>query len=144
MLKTYKSSMSPSGGMKLSERKVEPTTLVKVKSLSDLARFAASMSTLGQIIYIIHFEYEGKHVYGLFAVYHDYYNLYGLPIFYYYVSDEKLNGKYLLIKTEESREYVMVSEGSKPGWVAIPIISLDEPPTFTAFAHARGTTSSSS
>jgi len=128
----------------LSERKIEPTTLIKVKSLNDLARFAASMSTLGQMIYVIHFEHEGKHVYGLFAVYHDYYNLYGLPIFYYYISNEKLNGKYLLIRTEESREYVLVSEGSKPGWVAIPIISLDEPPPFTAFAYGRKPSSSSS
>lgn len=136
--------MPPPKGVTLPERKIEPTTLVKVKSLSDLARFAASMSTLGQMIYIIHFEHEGKHVYGLFAVYHDYYNLYGLPIFYYYISNEKLNGRYLLIKTEESREYVLVSEGSKPGWVAIPIISLDEPPPFTAFAHERESRSTSS
>jgi hypothetical protein len=120
------------------ERKIEPTTLVRVKSLSDLARFAASMSTLGQMIYIIHFEHEGKHVYGLFAVYHDYYNLYGLPIFYHYVSDEKLNGKYLLIRTEENREHVTVSEGSRPGWIAIPIISLDGPPSFTGFTRGEG------
>ncbi len=118
--------------------KIESTTLVKVKSLSDLARFAASMSTLGQMIYIIHFEHEGKHVYGLFAVYHDYYNLYGLPIFYHYISEEKLSGKYLLIRTEENREYVTVSEGSRPGWIAIPIINLDEPPPFTDFAHKQG------
>ncbi|MEM0217325.1 MAG: hypothetical protein QXM73_01045 [Candidatus Nezhaarchaeales archaeon] len=128
----------------MSERKIEPTTLIRVKSLNDLARFAASMSTLGQMIYVIHFEHEGKHVYGLFAVYHDYYNLYGLPIFYYYISNEKLNGKYLLIKTEEGKEYVLVSEGSKPGWVAIPIISLDEPPPFTSFAYGRKPSSSSS
>lgn len=130
--------------IRLPERKIEPTILVKVKSLNDLARFAASMSTLGQMIYIIHFEHEGKHVYGLFAVYHDYYNLYGLPIFYYYASNEKLNGKYLLIKTEESKEYVLVSEGSKPGWIAIPIISLDEPPPFTTFAYERETADSGS
>lgn len=129
--------------MVVPERKLEPTTLVKVKSLSDLARFAASMSTLGQMIYVIHFEHGGKHVYGLFAVYHDYYDLYGLPIFYHYISNEKLNGKYLLIKTEEGKEYVLVSEGSKPGWVAIPIISLDEPPPFTAFACEREATASS-
>lgn len=119
----------------MSLRAIEPTVSVKVKTLNDLARFAASMSTLGQTIYVVHFEYEGKHVYGLFAVYHDYYNMYGLPIFYYYVSDEKLNGKYLLIKTEENKEYILISEGSKPGWIAVPIISLDEPPPFTVFAH---------
>ncbi|MEM4576151.1 MAG: hypothetical protein QW701_01670 [Candidatus Nezhaarchaeales archaeon] len=119
----------------MSEKTVEPTVSVKVKTLNDLARFAASMSTLGQTIYVVHFEYERKHVYGLFAVYHDYYNMYGLPIFYYYMSDEELNGKYLLIKTEENKEYILVSEGSKPGWIAIPIISLDEPPPFTALAR---------
>ncbi|RLF06588.1 MAG: cren protein [Thermoprotei archaeon] len=122
--------------MALSEkRKIEPTALVRVKSLNDLARFAASMSTLGQSVYIIHFEHGGKHIYGLFAVYHDYYNMYGLPIFYYYVSEDKLNGKYLLIRTEENKEHLMVSDGSKPGWITIPIISLEEPPPFTAFAQ---------
>ncbi|MCS7139371.1 MAG: cren protein [Candidatus Nezhaarchaeota archaeon] len=115
------------------KRRVEPTVAIRVKSLNDLARFAASMSTLGQTIYIVHFEYGGKHIYGLFAVYHDYYNMYGLPILYYYATEEKLNGKYLLIRTEENKEYVVVSDGSRPGWVTIPIISLEEPPPFTNF-----------
>ncbi|RLF22958.1 MAG: cren protein [Thermoprotei archaeon] len=115
------------------ERKLERTALVKVKSINDLARFAASMFTLGQSVYIVHFEHKGEHIYGLFAVYHDYYNMYGLPIFYYYSSSEALRGKYLLIRAEGS-EQIMVSEGSKPGWVAIPIISLEKPPPFTEFA----------
>ncbi|MCX8204838.1 MAG: cren protein [Candidatus Nezhaarchaeota archaeon] len=114
--------------MKTTETKyVKP---IEVRSLSDLARFAASIATLGQPVYVVHFKDGERHVYGVFAVYHDYYDLYGIPLFYYYSCDEELDGTYILIKAEESRESVQVSYGARPGWVAIPIVNLKAKPPF--------------
>lgn len=114
----------------MKETEVRCVESIEVRSLSDLARFAASMAALGQPVYVVHFKDGERHVYGVFAVYHDYYDLYGVPLFYYYVSDEELDGTYILIKAEESRESVQVSHGTRPGWVAIPIVSLKSKPPF--------------
>lgn len=107
---------------------VRCTEPVEVQSLNDLARFAASMVALGQPVYVVHFKDGERHVYGVFAVYHDYYDLYGVPLFYYYSSNEELDGTYILIKAEEPKESVQVSYGTKPGWVAIPIVNLKSKP----------------
>jgi len=111
--------------------KLDPVKVVKVRGLEDLGRFAASIAGLGQPIYVIHFmSSEGHHVYGILAVYRDYYNLYGVPIFYYFESKEELRGKYILVKADEHREQVVVSSGIRPGWIHIPIITLEEKPDF--------------
>jgi len=107
----------------------QPPKLVKVKDIKDLGRFVASVVSLGQPAYLIHFEHDNKHIYGFLAVYHDYYNLYGLPLFYYYESDKQLSGNYLAVKMSD-REEVMVTDGVKPGWVAVPIINLQSKPEF--------------
>lgn len=111
---------------------------MEVESLNDLARFAASMATLGQPVYVIHFKDEERHVYGVFAVYHDYYDLYGVPLFYYYSSSEELDGRYILVKAEEPREAVQVSHGTRPGWITIPIVNLKEKPAFIQPSAERG------
>jgi len=111
---------------------------MEVESLNDLARFAASMAALGQPVYVIHFKDGDRHVYGVFAVYHDYYDLYGVPLFYYYSSNEELDGRYILVKAEEPRETVQVSHGTRPGWITIPIVNLKEKPAFIQPSAERG------
>ncbi|AEM38593.1 cren protein [Pyrolobus fumarii 1A] len=106
---------------------------VRVSSLNDLARMAASIVTLGQTAYLIRFESGGKLVYGLVALLRDYYDLYGLPILYYCTreaSDDERKKHYLLVKVDEQGEHVMLSETAKPGWVTVPIIDIVEKPSF--------------
>ncbi len=113
----------------------EKVVPVRVKSLNDLARMAASIATLGQSTYLIRFRVGGKVVYGLVALLRDYYDLYGLPILYYYArepreEDEKAH--FLLVKFDEHGEHVEFSASSalRPGWVSIPVIDLAEKPRF--------------
>ncbi|HIQ03460.1 MAG TPA: cren protein [Desulfurococcales archaeon] len=109
----------------------EKALAIRVNSLNDIARFAATISTLGQPIYILRFKVNGKYVYGILAVFRDYYKYYGIPLFYYYVTDRgSEHERYLLIRTDETGERVELSKGVRPGWVAIPIITLTEKPEF--------------
>lgn len=105
---------------------------LRVRSLNDLARMAASVVALGQPTYIVRFRNSGKTVYGLLAIFRDYFNLYGLPLLYYYVDEEGKypEGNYVLIKGEESGERVEVSKGVKAGYISIPIVELVEVPEF--------------
>ncbi len=108
--------------------KSEKCIAVRLASIKDLARFAASMRTYGQHSYIIHFEKEGKHYYGLFIVFRDYYKYYGLPLFYYVVMDSPIDGSYILVKADESGESLEFSEGVRAGWIPVPIITVEESP----------------
>jgi len=110
--------------------KVDPPFSLRVENIEDLARFVATMAALGQPTYILHFKYEGKDILGIIAIYRDYYKFYGMPIFYYYESAEEVKGKYFLVKAEEAGERVKLSDGVKPGWIAVPIIRLKEKPPF--------------
>ncbi len=106
---------------------------VRVSSLRDLARMAATIIALGQSTYIVRFERNGKLYYGLIALLRDYYDLYGLPLLYYCVrekSGDELKKHYLLVKLDEQGEHVELSESTRPGWVAVPIIDLAEQPRF--------------
>lgn len=105
---------------------------VRVGKINDLARVAATIITLGQPAYLVRFQgSNGKTVYAIIAVLRDYYKYYGLPMIYYYVDEEgKLgNGNYLLVKVDDQGEHIEVSNGTRPGWVAIPIIDLAEKPS---------------
>jgi len=108
---------------------LEPPRTLKVASLRDLARFAASLASMGSSVYVIHFAHGGKHIYGFLTVYRDYYKYYGVPIFYYFESDEELQGSYILVKLNE-RERVEIGDSARPGWIHIPIVTLGEKPDF--------------
>lgn len=108
----------------------KPPIPMKVRAIEDIARFVASAAGMGQPIYLLSFPLGGKQIYGLLAVYHDYYDYYGVPLFYYHSSEKTLEGKYLLVKTEETRETVSIGDGVKPGWIAVPIIHLEKAPPF--------------
>ncbi len=111
--------------------KVDKVIPIRVSSLNDLARMAASVAALGQPTYVLKYREEGgKVVYGILAVFRDFYKYYGVPLFYYYVSDKDVDGSYLIVRTDESGERVEISKGSKPGWISIPIIQLSEKPPF--------------
>jgi len=110
--------------------KVTPPFSLRLESLDDLARFVASIASLGQPTYVLHFKHEGKDILGIIAVYRDYYKFYGMPIFYYYESNDEISGKYFLVRAEESGERIQISNGVKPGWIAVPIIRLKEKPPF--------------
>jgi len=107
---------------------VKPVLKVKLERIEDLARFASTTFSVGHTTYIVHYSESGKHIYGLFIVYRDYYRLYGVPMFYYVVREKPLEGNYLLFRTDDSGEKVEISNGSKPGWVTIPIVNLAEKP----------------
>ncbi len=107
---------------------VKPMVKVKLQSINDLARFASSTTSMGHITYIVHFEENDKHVYGVFIVYRDYYRLYGVPMFYYIELEKPLSGKYILFKTDDAGEHLDIDDRTKPGWIAIPIINLTEKP----------------
>ncbi len=111
------------------ENKLVP---VRVTSINDLARIAASIVSLGQVAYIVRFRDGGRVVYGLIAVLRDYYNLYGLPMLYYYVDEGGRlgDGNYILVKVDDQGEHVELAKSTRPGWVPIPIIDLAEKPDF--------------
>ncbi len=112
----------------MSAKEIPKCISIKLRSLNDLARFASAMATLGHGTYIIHFEKNGKHFYGMYAVFRDYYKYYGLPLFYYIELKEALDGRYLIVHTDERGENIEVSRGTRPGRVSIPIIDLKVAP----------------
>ena len=103
---------------------------IEVESLADLSRLAVTMASYAVIMPIYGFK-DGDDVY-LFvqATYKDYYKYYGIPLIYLYRGrDEGLaKGKYVLIKVDETGEKVEVSDRSRPGWTAIPLIWLKTRP----------------
>jgi len=113
------------------EDEVEKLLPVRVTSLNDIARLAASLVSMGQPTYIVKFKHDGKSVYGIFAIFRDYYKLYGLPIFYYYVMEKDVeDSRYVLVKSEDAGERVELSKTVKPGYIAVPIVVLAEMPKF--------------
>ncbi|RLE59745.1 MAG: cren protein [Thermoprotei archaeon] len=107
---------------------IKPMVKIKLESLNDLARFASSTTSMGHITYVVHYIENNKHYYGVFIVYRDYYRLYGIPMFYYIEREKPLEGTYILFKTDEAGEHIEISKGTKPGWVAIPIVNITEKP----------------
>jgi len=107
---------------------------IELTSFEDLARMAATVMMLGQPTYVVKFNSNGVDIYGMLAVFRDYYNFYGIPMFYYYVDREgKLKdkkGNYIVVRSDETGERIEISRGSKSGWATIPIINLKSKPAF--------------
>ena len=105
---------------------------VRVKSIKDIARMAASIIALGQMAYIVRASIGGKRILGIIAVFRDYYDLYGLPILYYYVDDkgEYSDNSYILVRVDESGEHIEASKSAKRGWIPIPVVDVAEWPKF--------------
>ncbi len=110
---------------------------VRVASMNDLARLAASSVAMGQITYVVRIFKDEEVIYAVLAVFRDYYRLYGIPIIYYYVDTERkypVDGNYLLVKADSEGEIVEIGKGGKPGYVVVPIINLAEIPDFLPFS----------
>jgi len=114
------------------EGSIEKVVPVRVGSLGDLVRLAASISVPQGSSYILRFDREGKIVLGILGVFRDYYKYYGIPIFYYYIAEgreaeELMNTNYIIASlSEEKFEF---SKHPKPG-ITIPLIRLAEKPAF--------------
>ncbi|HDJ89933.1 MAG TPA: cren protein, partial [Thermoprotei archaeon] len=76
--------------------KIEKCIGLRLETINDLARFASTLMTIGHGVYIAHFYRDGKHLYGIFTLYRDYFKYYGVPLFYYIELKEKLDGNYIL------------------------------------------------
>jgi len=107
---------------------------VRVKSFKDLARMAASSIAMGQATYIIRYTNEsGSIIYGVLAVFRDFFKLYGIPLFYYYEDSEKsipTDSNYVLVRSDDTGEKIELSKGARSGYLTVPIINLAEPPEF--------------
>ncbi|MCE4628415.1 MAG: cren protein [Desulfurococcales archaeon] len=114
---------------------VPPAVVVRVRSLGDLVRLAASLA--GRMIVMPVYRHPregGGHVYYVQMMYRDYYKYYGLPIIYYYEDEgDDLppdKAKYIVAKTDEAGERIQVTDRARTGWIVIPVINLEEPPSF--------------
>ena len=105
---------------------------IRLKSINDLARMASSTTLMMQPTYVVRYrDDKGKLILGFLAVFRDFYNYYGLPLFYYCLVDERFaSGNYLIVRSDESGEKVELSKSPKPGFVSVPIIDLDKAPEF--------------
>ncbi|AFK50577.1 hypothetical protein TCELL_0152 [Thermogladius calderae 1633] len=105
---------------------------VKLGSLSDLVRLAATISMPQGTSYILRFETGDKVVLGILGVFRDYYKYYGIPVFYYYIAEGKeaedlKNTNYIVASLSEDR--FEFSKHPKPG-LTIPLIRLAAKPDF--------------
>ncbi|MEM1873824.1 MAG: hypothetical protein QXS85_03780 [Acidilobaceae archaeon] len=107
---------------------------VKVSSLNDLARFASSMTPAMIVMPVYRFKKGGRVYYFLQTVYKDFYKYYGVPVIYYYSSDDDGldadKARFLLFKVDEEGEKLEISSRTKPGWITVPIVNLEEKPGF--------------
>ncbi len=107
-----------------------------MKGYQDLVRLAASSIAMGQSTFILRFIKNDKPVYGVLAVFRDFYKMYGVPLLYYYVDNEgkiPRDANYALLKSSNAGETIEFSKGSKAGYITIPIINLAETPEFIEF-----------
>ena len=122
-------------GQHASKIELAPVVPIKLASIRDLVRMASSAAMSMQPTYIIRFRSRsGKTVLGFLAVFRDYYNYYGIPMFYYAYDEcgEFEDASYVLVKLDESGERIEPSKSSRPGYVTIPIINIEKLPPFLA------------
>lgn len=106
---------------------------VRVSSLGDIARLASTLASRMFLMPVYRFRGRRGWVYALQTIYKDYYKYYGVPIVYYYVAGEEDSGRpvrYILARADETGERVEVSDRTRTGWVAIPVINLEEKPGY--------------
>lgn len=113
---------------------VEKAVMVPVGGIEDLARLAGSLAGRMIVVPIYRVPLPGEGIlYFLQMMYKDYYKYYGLPVVYYYLDtngspDRRV--KYVLAKADDMGEKVELSDRTRPGYLAIPVINLEEPPSY--------------
>ncbi|AFH43283.1 hypothetical protein IOK49_00980 [Fervidicoccus fontis] len=106
---------------------------IELKSISDLARLCATTSPIGQTMHIIRYESNNETRLGIIAILRDFYELRGIPIFYYVKCAENDNCKkshYISFRITENGENVAFADKNIPGTIMIPIIDIKELPGF--------------
>jgi hypothetical protein len=106
---------------------------IRLKTFNDLVRLSASSIAMGQSTFILRIRNGSRNVYGVLAVFRDYYRMYGLPLLYYFIDSEgKIpeEANYVLLRSDEGGERIEFGKGSKAGYVTIPIINVAEVPEF--------------
>lgn len=112
---------------------IEKVVPIKMNSLQDLVRLAATISSPQSMMYILKFKNSnGNVVLGVLGIFRDYYKYYGVPIFYYYVvggddAEKVMNSNYIVISISD--EKIEFTKHPKPG-SSIPMITLAEKPPF--------------
>jgi hypothetical protein len=112
---------------KMSKEDIRPPVNLKLDSLTDLARMLASSSQRDRMASMLYFEHQGKHVFGTMISHHGYYELYGMPLWVYTITDEPPKGNFLSYSSREKEEieFVKVPQ-SEPLKFYLPIIRLAE------------------
>jgi hypothetical protein len=125
-------SKSEEGKEGLKKSMFEEIVAIKVASPNDIVRLAASSISLGQFTYLIRFSINGKKILGTLAVFRDYYDMKGIPLFYYIDCHDSECGesKYASFKIDESGEKVKFTNKNIPGTIMVPIIEFKQPPPF--------------
>ncbi len=112
----------------------EKAVHVRVSSLGDLVRLASTLASRMIVMPVYRVSRDGRTVYFLQMMYKDYYKYYGLPIVYYYVEEDASKSaeeaKYILAKSDETGEKIEISRKTRPGWLAIPLVNLEEVPSY--------------
>ncbi|MCX8184297.1 MAG: hypothetical protein RMI56_05395 [Sulfolobales archaeon] len=88
---------------------------------------------MGQPTYILRFTFSGVCVYGIMAVFKDFYKLYGIPLIYYWLDEGcrmPIDRNYAVIRSDEAGEHIELSKGFKAGVINVPIVNVQEVPNF--------------
>ncbi|NHI82885.1 MAG: hypothetical protein EAX81_01090 [Candidatus Thorarchaeota archaeon] len=94
----------------MSKDDVRSPVNLKLESLTDLARMLlGSSAQRDRMPSMLYFEHEGKHVFGTMISHHGYYELYGLPLWIYTVTDEAPAGNFLSYSSREKEEIEFVN-----------------------------------
>jgi len=107
---------------------------IRVKEFSDLARLAASGMMMGQPTYILRLNTgENICVYGIMAVFKDFYKYYGIPLMYFWVDEGckiPADRNYVVLRSDDTGEHIELNKGFKTGVINVPIINVQEIPEF--------------
>ncbi|MEM0112715.1 MAG: hypothetical protein QXS56_03805 [Fervidicoccaceae archaeon] len=103
---------------------------IKVSSISDIARLAASSSSpMSPPRNIFRITIEGRTLIFILLSFPNYFELRGLPIVFFYECGDSMQGcknsPYLAYRVVEGGEQVQFSERSIPGWLMIPIVNVE-------------------
>ncbi len=120
--------------MYVMSEEIRPALTVKVSSLSDLVRLAATLASRMIVMPIYRKMTNDGAIYFLQMMYKDYYKFYGVPVIYYYkwAGDKRPpeKSKYILAKSDEGGEKIEISDRTRTGWLVVPIINVEELPPF--------------
>ncbi len=112
----------------LTKADIRPPVNIKLESLDDLVRMLVFGSPRDRPANLLHFERDGKHIYGNLVPNHGYYEYYGLPLWIYVESDIPPDGKFIAYHSRPEEKVDIVDKmESEPMVAYLSIIKLAEP-----------------